>query len=156
VNAPGAVFLAATSERAPAQQLQTQTRAEPAVINVKIVTYGDPPAEVFIHMDPGPQSTPEQITTGIPVTTWTPEDSQGPKTHTGTPGGIPFIFYAPGTPVTGGPPAKPPVTGIPGTIGIPITPGTVIHVGWGWAHSSVQSKVIASCLEDQIGGRRLP
>jgi hypothetical protein len=177
-NRPAPLSLAGTIERPPAPHLQTQTRAAPEVINVKIVTYGEPPGEVFIHLDPGPQTTPEQIVTGTPVITWTPEDGEGPKTHTGTPGGIPIIFHPPGTPMTGvpgqppattgtgvpvgqppgttptgGSPGEPPVTGTP-VIGIPITPGTTIHIGWGWAHTSIASSRIGSCLDQTGEGRR--
>jgi hypothetical protein len=66
---------------------------------------------------------------------------------TGVPGGQP-----PGT-TPGGAPGQPPVTGTP-IIGIPVPPGTTIHVGWGWAHTSIASSGIGSCLEWIDEGRR--
>ena len=74
-----ALLFAATSERGRDAAEQTQERP---VINIKIVTYGNPPSETVVHFDPGPQTTPEEFmnipTTGIP---WDPErDGDGPKT----------------------------------------------------------------------------
>src|SRR5215470_15859304 len=54
-NPASPLLLAATVERPSGTSPQTQERPGTVTINVKIVTYGDPPPGTVLHFDPGPQ-----------------------------------------------------------------------------------------------------
>lgn len=112
-------LLAATLERSKGESLKTQERPQPPTLNIKIVTYGDPPqTPPVIHLDDPPQTTPEEFVQNPPPVTWTPGDGEGPKT----------------TP-------EDPKTGVPVTY----TPGTAINVGSGWASTRVSSQTLVNC-----------
>ena len=65
------LILAATEERPRGETPPTQERP---VINIKIVTYGNPPPDTVVHFDPGPETTPEEFLTTPPTTVrWDPK-----------------------------------------------------------------------------------
>jgi hypothetical protein len=116
---PPSIFLAATSDQP--RPPESQSQAKVVIINLKIVTYGDPPPpETVAFSDPGPQMTPEEFL-DTPVTTanWDPKtDGEGPRTSR------------------------------PGPTGIPITeiiPGSGIYIGWGWTSGYVGQSMVEEC-----------
>jgi hypothetical protein len=115
---PPSIFLAATSDQPRPPDSQSQGKV--VIINLKIVTYGDPPSETVAFFDPGPQMTPEEFL-DTPVTTanWDPKrDADGPRTTR------------------------------PGPTGIPITeiiPGSGIYIGWGWTSGYVGQSMVEEC-----------
>jgi hypothetical protein len=113
-----AIFLAATGEQPRPPDSQSQGKV--VILNLKIVTNGDPPAETVVFFDPGPRTTPEEFMNTPPTeVTWNPKrDGDGPRTTR------------------------------PGPTGTPITeiiPGSGIYIGWGWTSGYVDQSTAEEC-----------
>lgn len=138
---------------------------EAAPLNLKLVTYGGPIPTPTFHLDPGPETTPEEFVQKPVETTWRPEDKEGPQTIPGPepgvlpvptiaklPDGPPGVTPTPGTPPTTTPGPEP-------TAGIPVIPGLgggfipgpgggFINIGSGWAHARVPYSFLVDCSGD--------
>jgi len=159
-NSATPLILAATVERPSGTTAQTQERPGTVTINVKIVTYGDPPPGTVIHFDPGPQTTPEDFAKNPHPGWWDGWiDPDPPWTFPG-PTGQPGRPDQPGQPVRPGQPGQPGQPGKPGPgpTGIPIPtpgggiPGGGINVGWGWAHGWAPVGFPQTCVNDDEPG----
>ena len=152
-NSASPLILAATVERSSGALPQTQERPGTVTINVKIVTYGDPPPGTTIHFDPGPQTTPEDFAKNPHPGWWDGWVDPDPPWIFPGPTGQPVRPGQPGQPVRPDQPTQPGQPGQPGT-GIPIPtpgggiPGGGINVGWGWAHGWAPSGFPQTCVND--------